>query len=94
MVSASRGIGVSNHKECSGSGTDAVQEETVELDYQPIVDIIFHEDPMVRYLTFAVFYEQAGFRVSRSAGSGLAARRWLGVTRGFWGRHSRDLDPE
>ncbi len=45
MVSASRGIGVSKYKECSGPGTDAVQEETGELGYYPIIDIIFHKDP-------------------------------------------------
>ena len=27
-----------------GAGTDAVQEETGELDYYPTIDIIFHED--------------------------------------------------
>ena len=83
MVSASRGISVPKHKECSGPGTDAVQEETGELGYYPIIDIIFHEDPVVQYLTFAVFYEQAGLRASRSARSGLAAQPWLWVTRGF-----------
>jgi hypothetical protein len=66
-----------------GAGTDAVQEETGELDYYPTIDIIFHEDPVVQYLTFAVFYEQPGMRASRSARSGLAARPWSGGTRGF-----------
>ena len=83
MVSASRGIGVSRHKECSGPGTDAVQEETGELDYCPIIDIIFHEDLVVQCFTFAVFYGKAGLSVSRSARSGLKARPWLGITRGF-----------
>jgi hypothetical protein len=75
IVSASRGIGVPKYKECSGPGTDAVQEETGELDYYSIIDIIFHEDtvPNLRF-----FYEQAGLRASRSARSGLAARPWLG----------------
>ena len=31
-----------------GAGTDAVQEETGELGYYPIIDIIFQEDPVVR----------------------------------------------
>jgi hypothetical protein len=31
-----------------GAGTDAVQEETGELGYYPIIDIIFHEVPVAR----------------------------------------------
>ena len=30
-----------------GPGTDAVQEETGELGYYPIIDIIFHEDTVL-----------------------------------------------
>ena len=83
VASGERGITVPSHKGNSGPSTDAVQEETGELGYYPIIDIIFHEDPVVQYLTFAVFYEQAGLRASRSARSGLAAQPWLRVTRGF-----------
>jgi hypothetical protein len=86
IASGERGMGVPKHKECSGPGTDAVQEETRELDHYPIIDIKFHEEPAVQNSTFAGsagFYVQAGLSVSRSARSGLAARPWLGVKREF-----------
>jgi hypothetical protein len=67
IASGERGIAVPSHKGNSGPGKDAVQEETGELDYYSIIDIIFHEAPVVQCLTFAVFYEQAGLRVSRLA---------------------------
>jgi hypothetical protein len=83
MAFGVRGMGALSHKGNSGPGTDPVQEERGGLGYDPIIDILFHEDPVVEYLTFAVFYGQAGLSVSRSARSGLAARPWLGATHGF-----------
>ena len=64
MASGVKRMGVASHKGNSGPSTDAVQEETGELGYYPVIDIIFHENP------FVVFYEQAGLRVSRSDQSG------------------------
>ena len=83
MMSVVKRVNASSYKGNSGPSKDVVQEETGESAYYPIIDIIFHEDPVVQYLTFAVFYEQAGLRASRSARSGWAAQPWLGVKRGF-----------
>ena len=49
IASGERGTSAPSHKGNSGPGTDAVQEETGELDYHPIFDIIFHEDTVPNF---------------------------------------------